>query len=65
MLHASVEIAALPFLWPTRLADGLELEVFYTKRPVECFMIRPGFRLCETCGSPALRALLRGNFGRH
>jgi hypothetical protein len=27
--RALFEIAALPFLWPTRLADGLELEVFY------------------------------------
>src|SRR5688572_17369601 len=26
---APSEIAALPFRWPTRLADGLELEVFY------------------------------------
>jgi hypothetical protein len=29
--HALKRSVALPFRWPTRLADGLELEVFYTK----------------------------------
>jgi hypothetical protein len=44
---------ALPF-GPTRLADGLELEVFYAT-PIG-ITIRPGFRLSETVGSPASRA---------
>jgi len=35
----------LPFPGPTRLADGLELEVFYAT-PIG-ITIRPGFRLAE------------------
>jgi hypothetical protein len=42
---APLTIAALPFPGPTRLADGLELEVFYAT-PIG-ITIRPGFRLAE------------------
>ena len=50
---APLTIAGLPFLGPTRLADGLELEVFYAT-PIG-LTIRPGVRW-RNVGSPALRA---------
>ena len=50
---APLTIAGLPFLGPTRLADGLELEVFYAT-PIG-ITIRPGVRW-RNVGSPALRA---------
>jgi hypothetical protein len=44
---------ALPSLWPTRLADGLELEVFYVTRSIDSHD-SPLVSTNETPGSPAL-----------
>ena len=64
MLHAKKNgFAGLPFLRPARLAVGLELEVFYSQRSVECQLIRPGFRIRETGGFPALQLVNGCNFG--
>ena len=49
------EIAALPFLWPTRLADGLELEVFYVSWPNSEPHDSPRVSLCETLVPPRCR----------
>lgn len=46
------ETEALPFLWPTRLADGLELEVFYVNRPNMSPTIRPLVSTSETLWFP-------------
>ena len=54
-----------PSFGPTRLAVGLELEVFYTKcLQEERFVIRPVFRLRETLVPPC-HSSLRSDFGRH
>ena len=49
-------IVALPFPWPTRLAVGLELEVFYTKH-LAGLVIRPVFRKQRNIGSPVSFAI--------
>jgi hypothetical protein len=48
-----------PPLRPTRLADGLELEVFYV-----CFTIRPGFRLAKHLVPPRNAGFSSDSFGR-
>jgi hypothetical protein len=49
---------ALPSLWPTRLADGLELEVFYVTRSIDSHD-SPLVSTNETPGSPALHCFER------
>src|SRR5688572_3292311 len=58
---APFEIAALPFLWPTRLADGLELEVFYV------WLIQPDDSPRAPLSGHVVppRCRLFCNFGRH
>jgi hypothetical protein len=52
-LHASQWSRHCPSFGPTRLAVGLELEVFYTKcLSNERFVIRPVFRIRETVVPP-------------
>lgn len=46
--------SAPPF-WPTRLAVGLEREVFYLVTQLRVPKIRPVSRRVGTCGSPALQ----------
>jgi hypothetical protein len=51
------QIAALPFLLPTRLADGLELEVFYVSSSrFQAAHDSPPVSLSRNIGSPALPA---------
>src|SRR6266550_3413589 len=48
-----------PSLLPTRLADGLELEVFYVKLfAFEHLTIRPCFACCETSVPPCCTTLI-------
>lgn len=61
------KIAALPFRWPARLADGLELEVFYVTCLNCGFTIRPVFRVMRNIWFPRVARCTNGSgdFGRH